>query len=102
MFDTRDLKERIEDCFNKDESDVYKTNAHKGYLWELSTLKNHYLSEIGKMLKVLGANLEVANFIDIENFADLTYHHLIQLCVTRIQEVKNSIFENSTMMSIFN
>jgi hypothetical protein len=42
-IDTRDIKERIEDCFLVEEKDVYKTLAHKGFLWELSSLKNHYL-----------------------------------------------------------
>jgi hypothetical protein len=35
-------------------------------------------------MKVLGTNIEVANFIEIDNFADLKYTHLIQLCIARI------------------
>ncbi len=38
--------------------------------------------------KILGTNLEMANLIDLENFADVGYHHFIKLLLSKLKQVR--------------
>lgn len=57
MIDTKNIKTGIEDVFDKNELDIFNNNAENSHLWEIKTLKNHYLNEINKLIKVMGSNL---------------------------------------------
>lgn len=80
MIDTKDLKSGIEDVFDNKEVDIYNTEAENSFLWEIKTLKTHYLNEVNKLISVMGSNLSVANYLETEPFSDLLYTDLINLC----------------------
>lgn len=71
MIDTQELKEKVKDCFLSEENDMDNCQSSNSFLWELKTIKNHYLNEIEKMVKVLGTKLDVAQFIELDSFADV-------------------------------
>lgn len=55
-------------------------------MWELKSLQSHYLTDIHKIIKTLGINMDMAKFLELDNFEDITYFHLIQLGFKKIIE----------------
>lgn len=81
MLDTADLKEKVSDNFDAETNELENCKASGSFMWELKSIRNHYLNEVEKMIKVLGTKLDVAQFIDLENFADVQYDHFISLYI---------------------
>ncbi|EAR98536.1 CBF/Mak21 family protein (macronuclear) [Tetrahymena thermophila SB210] len=88
MLDTQELKEKIQDCFIPDQKDLDNCQAQESFLWELKSIKNHYLNEVEKMVKVLGTKLDVAQFIELESFTDVQYDHFIRLYIDAAKNKK--------------
>lgn len=70
------------DPYIEDESDPLKTNALSSSLWELASLRNHYLASVATLAKIFGEAFDKQGY-DLEDFLDHSYGTLIETEVKR-------------------
>ncbi|KAM0748140.1 CBF-domain-containing protein [Meredithblackwellia eburnea MCA 4105] len=75
------------DPFKSAETDPLQTLALDSSLWELSTLRNHYLSSVSGLAKVFAEVLSKERY-EMEDFLDHSYGTMIQTELTRV--IKNA------------
>lgn len=61
-----------DDPYDFDEPDPYKSNALASSLWEVTTLKEHYYSNVATLAKVFEEQFTKPGY-DLEDFLDHTY-----------------------------
>ncbi|CAH7683568.1 CBF/Mak21 family-domain-containing protein [Phakopsora pachyrhizi] len=74
---TETLGVQEKDPFDEDEIDPMETDAIFSSLWELSSLRNHYLASISTLSKVFSESFDKPQY-ELEDFLDHTYNSLFQ------------------------
>ncbi|KAJ3377628.1 hypothetical protein HDU92_008096 [Lobulomyces angularis] len=90
-------KDGFEDKFLPNETDPEKTNAIESSLWELQTLKNHYLPSISTLSKIFEESLNRSKY-DLEDFLDINYNSLFK---EDYGQLNTTNFENSSPLILF-
>ncbi|KAJ3295884.1 hypothetical protein HK104_002224 [Borealophlyctis nickersoniae] len=67
----------VTDPYNFDEPDLAKCGAMESCLWELQTLKNHYLPSVSGLARIFEESLAKPEY-DLEDFLDHSYNTLFE------------------------